>query len=215
MKIRIEMTKRETNVLKNIAVKYASVDEEIGIIEDKEETSKAGTFKVEANNQAPIITMDLNEDLFIEGMKFGEECIGTIMTAVNVLKPFFENFAEKAKTRFKKWASDPEDEIFGICKHIAKQEENKGKTFIMGLIKSKDWIDIDADHKVRKDVYIHYSIAEIGDLGDVVTQAAGRPYWYVKFNADGSFESVKEDVITATKWAEELGMTYTGKRVAE
>ena len=215
MKIRIEMTKRETTVLKNIAVKYAPIDEEIGMIEDNEETTKAGTFKVEANNQAPIITMDFNEDLFIEGLKFGEECLSTVMAAINVLKPFFGNFVEKAKSRFSKWMDDVDNEIRNICKHIAKQKENHGKSFIMGLIKSKDWIDVDADHKVRKDVYIHYSVSEIGDLGDVVTQAAGRPYWYVKFNADGSFESVKEDVITATKWAEELGMTYTGKRVAE
>ena len=215
MKIRIEMTKRETTVLKNIAVKYAPIDEEIGMIEDNEETTKAGTFKVEANNQAPIITMDFNEDLFIEGLKFGEECLSTVMAAINVLKPFFGNFVEKAKSRFSKWMDDVDNEIRNICKHIAKQKENHGKSFIMGLIKSKDWIDVDADHKVRKDVYIHYSVSEIGDLGDVVTQAAGRPYWYVKFNADGSFESVKEDVITATKWAEEMGMTYTGKRVAE
>ena len=214
MKIRIEMTKRETTVLKNIAVKYAPIDEEIGMIEDNEETTKAGTFKVEANNQAPIITMDLNEDLFIEGMKFGEECLSTVMTAINVLKPFFSNFLEKAKDRFSKWVDDPADDLTRICKHIAKQEENAGKSFIMGLIKSYDWIDVDEDHKVRKETYVHYSVSEIGDLGDVVTQAADRKYWFVKFEANGNFTTT-EDIITATKWAEELGMTYVGKRVAE
>lgn len=168
---------------------------------------------MKANDQAPEITIDLNEGLVIEGMKFGDEIFGTIMSAVKVLEPMFTNFVEKAKDRFKKWASDPEDEINGICRHIAK--ENAGKSFIMGLIKSKEWVDVDEDHKVRKDVYVHYPVSEMGEIGDIVTQAAGRPYWYVKFNADGTFDTVKEDIITASQWAEELGLTYIGKRVAE
>lgn len=211
MKITINLTKKETNLLKNVVIKYAPIDEEIDNVKDNHIETKAGIFDVKANDQAPEISLDFNEDLVLEGMKFGAECFDTIMTAVKVLQPMFTNFFEKARKRFSKWATDKWE---SVASHISK--ENKGKTFLLGLTKEKTWVDRDATHKELTDTYKHTSITEIGDIGDVINQAdANKNEWrIVKFSSNGTFE-VTSDVCVAAKWAEDMGMGYTGKRVTE
>ena len=130
MKIRFEMSKKETTVLKNIAIKYAPVEMELKAFEDKLVENKTGRYEIKANDGAPIVDVNVNEDLIVEFMKFGEECFGTVVTAINILKPFIENFTGKMRERFKKWAPDPEDKWLALAKHIASSEEYAGKNFI-------------------------------------------------------------------------------------
>ena len=98
MKIRFEMSKKETTVLKNIAIKYAPVDVELKAFQDKLVENKTGRYEIKANDGAPIVDVNVNEDLIVEFMKFGEECFGTVVTAINILKPFIENFTDIGST---------------------------------------------------------------------------------------------------------------------
>ena len=174
MKIRFELSARESNVLKNFAVKYAPVDTEIDAFKDNVLENKTGRYEVKNNNGAPIAEANFNEDLVIEGMKFFDECMTTVMSAINILKPFLESFADKAKARFKKWAPDANDVYMSVAKHVANSEKYVGKNFILGLIKDEEWVNVDKDHKVRHDIYLHRPINEIGDLGDVINEAGSK-----------------------------------------
>ena len=98
MKIHFEMSKKETTVLKNIAIKYAPVDVELKAFQDKLVENKTGRYEIKANDGAPIVDVNVNEDLVVEFIKFGEECFGTVVTAINILKPFIENFTDIGST---------------------------------------------------------------------------------------------------------------------
>lgn len=215
MKIHFEMSKKETTVLKNIAIKYAPVDVELKAFQDKLVENKTGRYEIKANDGTPIIDANVNEDLVVEFIKFGEECFGTVVTAINILKPFIENFTGKMKERFKKWAPDPEKKWMSIAKHIASSEKYAGKNFILGVIKDDKWVEIDKDHKVRRDDYTHHPINEIGDLGDVINEADSKKTEYrFIFVIDGNI-SIINNAVDATYAAEKLGMSYVPKHLAE
>ena len=215
MKIRFEMSKKETTVLKNIAIKYAPVDVELKAFQDKLVENKTGRYEIKANDGAPIVDVNVNEDLIVEFMKFGEECFGTVVTAINILKPFIENFTGKMRERFKKWAPDPEDKWMALAKHIASSEEYAGKNFILGLIKDEEWVKVDDDHMIRRNTYTHHPINEIGDLGDVINEANSKKTEYrFVFVLDGNI-SIINNAVDATHAAKKLGMNYVPKHLAE
>lgn len=215
MKIRFEMSKKEATVLKNIAIKYVPVEVELKAFEDELVENKTGRYEIKANDGAPIVDVNVNEDLVVEFMKFGEECFGTVVTAINILKPFIKNFTGKMRERFKKWAPDPEKKWMTIAKHIASSEKYAGKNFILGVIKDDKWVEIDKDHKVRRDDYTHHPINEIGDLGDVINEADSKKTEYrFIFVINGSV-NVIDNAVDATHAAELLGMSYVPKHLAD
>ena len=207
MKIRIEMTNKEIVRAALIAAKY---DPKVLESELKDETYelKMGKFTtVKKTDGAYEVNCDFNEDFILESIAFLDEIIAPVANCLSHLKFIFEGAAE----RFKKWGAD---EWECVAKHISK--ENAGKAFLLGLTKTKEWVERDATHKVLTDSYKHTSITEIGDIGDVINQAdANKNEWrIVKFSSNGTFE-VTNDVCVAAKWAEDMGMGYTGKRVTE
>lgn len=125
------------------------------------------------------------------------------------------SFADKAKARFKKWAPDANDVYMSVAKHVANSEKYVGKNFILGLIKDEEWVNVDKDHKVRHDIYLHRPINEIGDLGDVINEAGSKNTEYrFMYVVDGKI-TIIDNAVDATKAAEELGMTYIPKRLAK
>lgn len=207
MKIRIEMTNKEIVRAALVAAKY---DPKVLESELKDETYelKMGKFTtVKKTDGAYEVNCDFNEDFILESIAFLDEIIAPVANCLSHLKFIFEGAAE----RFKKWGAD---EWECVAKHISK--ENAGKAFLLGLTKTKEWVERDATHKVLTDSYKHTSITEIGDIGDVINQAdANKNEWrIVKFSSNGTFE-VTNDVCVAAKWAEDMGMGYTGKRVTE
>lgn len=206
MKIRIEMTNKEIVRAALVAAKY---DPKVLDTELKDETYelKMGRFATVKIDGAYEVNCDFNEDFILESIAFLDEIIAPVANCLSHLKFIFEGAAE----RFKKWGAD---EWECVAKYISK--ENAGKAFLLGLTKTKEWVERDATHKVLTDSYKHTSITEIGDIGDVINQAdANKNEWrIVKFSSNGTFE-VTNDVCVAAKWAEDMGMGYTGKRVAE
>lgn len=206
MKIRIEMTNKEIVRTTLVAAKY---DPRVMESELKDETHelKMGKFTTKKIDGAYEVNCDFNEDFILESIAFLDEIIAPVANCLSHLKFIFEGAAE----RFKKWGAD---EWESVAKHISK--ENAGKAFLLGLTKTKEWVERDATHKVLTDTYMHTPITEIGDIGDVINQAdANKNEWrIVKFTADGKFE-ISNDVCVAAKWAEDMGMGYFGKRVAE
>ena len=206
MKIRIEMTNKEIVRTTLVAAKY---DPRVMESELKDETHelKMGKFTTKKIDGAYEVNCDFNEDFILESIAFLDEIIAPVANCLSHLKFIFEGAAE----RFKKWGAD---EWESVAKHISK--ENAGKAFLLGLTKTKEWVERDATHKMLTDTYMHTPITEIGDIGDVINQAdANKNEWrIVKFTADGKFE-ISNDVCVAAKWAEDMGMGYFGKRVAE
>ena len=206
MKIRIEMTNKEIVRTTLVAAKY---DPRVMESELKDETHelKMGKFTTKKIDGAYEVNCDFNEDFILESIAFLDEIIAPVANCLSHLKFIFEGAAE----RFKKWGAD---EWESVAKHISK--ENAGKAFLLGLTKTQESVERDATHKVLTDTYMHTPITEIGDIGDVINQAdANKNEWrIVKFTADGKFE-ISNDVCVAAKWAEDMGMGYFGKRVAE
>ena len=207
MKIRFELTSRESNTMKNFIVKYAPCDTEM-VLKDEVLENKIGTMSATNTSEAPIFEVNLKEEFVIDCLKFGDECSQTIMAAVGILKPFCENFTKKLKNSFSKWR---DDEWEFIAKGIAK--EKAGENFLIGLIKGKDWVDINPEVKKLKTVYCHYPIKEFGDIGDVENRASEKnaERRYVKC-IDGKV-SVSDDMADAIDWAHEMGLDYIPKHL--
>lgn len=206
MKITITMDNRETRTIENLVNKHAPIDQEMVKIENGHIARKFGIFDIKRTENSTDVSMDFDNNFTIEAMKFLDDISSPIIVAVKNLKFLFSG----AKDRFAKWATDEED----IWKKIAKNlGEKSTDTKIVGLIKHKDWVQIDERTKKLDTIWSHRPINSEDDLANCLKEAGENEVRFVKVG-HGDWH-LEKSVSQVAKWVGDMFGTTEGKRVAK